>query len=108
MTIFDSIDVKDRDQLEDIDLANSLLKESIPKKIDDFRHHPLYVLERHLKRNEILAQGAVHVSALTSGKGMKLKTEYVYKRKDVIPCFSAREWFRRGRIIKVHSLKLWP
>jgi xeroderma pigmentosum group C-complementing protein len=87
--------------LEDIDLANSLLKESIPKKIDDFRHHPLYVLERHLKRNEMLIPGAVYVSSLSSGKGMNLKTENVYKRKDVINCFAAREWFRRGRIIKV-------
>jgi len=92
--------------LEEVDLSNHVLKEPVPKKIDDFRHHPLYVLERHLKRNEILAKGAVHVSALTSGKGMNVKTEYVYKRKDVIPCFSAREWFRRGRIIQVHPLEL--
>lgn len=92
---------KDRDQLEDIDLANHLLKEPVPKKIDDFRHHPLYVLERHLRRNEMLIPGAVHVSALTSGKGMNLKTEHVYKRKDVVSCFTAREWFRRGRVIKV-------
>lgn len=49
----------------------------------------------------MLLPGAVHVSALTAGKGMSLKTEYVYKRKDVISCLSAREWFRRGRIIKV-------
>lgn len=88
--------------MEDIDLSNHLLKEPIPKKIDDFRHHPLYVLERHIKRNEILASTATHVSALTSGKGLKFKTEKVYKRKDVIPCFTAREWFRRGRIIKVY------
>jgi xeroderma pigmentosum group C-complementing protein len=87
--------------LEQIDLANHLLKEPVPKKIDDFRHHPLYVLKRHLKRNEMLSPGAIHVSALTSGKGMNLKTEYVYKRKDVVACFSAREWFRRGQIIKV-------
>jgi xeroderma pigmentosum group C-complementing protein len=86
--------------LEDIDLANQVLKEPVPKKIEDFRHHPLYVLKRHLSRHEILMPTAVHVSALTSGKGMKLKTETVYKQKDVIPCFSAREWFRRGRIIK--------
>jgi xeroderma pigmentosum group C-complementing protein len=92
---------QDRDQLEDVDLANHLLKEPVPKKIDDFRHHPLYILERHLKRHEMLMPTVVHVSALTSGKGMNLKTEKVYKRKDVVFCFSAREWFRRGRIIKV-------
>jgi hypothetical protein len=49
----------------------------------------------------MLMPTVVHVSALTSGKGMNLKTEKVYKRKDVVFCFSAREWFRRGRIIKV-------
>ena len=49
----------------------------------------------------MLLPGAVHISGLTSGKGMNVKTEYVYKRKDVIFCYSAREWFRRGRIIKV-------
>ena len=89
--------------MEQVDLANNLLKEPVPKKIDDFRHHPLYVLERHLRRNEILLPGAVHVSGFTSGKGVNVKTEYVYKRKDVIFCCSAREWFRRGRIIKVYS-----
>ena len=87
--------------MEEIDLANHLLKEPIPKKIEDFRHHPLYVLERHLKRNEIILPNAVHISGFTSAKGMNIKTEYVYKRKDVKFCFSAREWFRRGRIIKV-------
>jgi len=83
-----------------VDLSNHLLKEPIPKKIDDFKYHPLYVLERHLKRNEMLLPSATPVSALTSGKGMKIKTEKVYKRKDVIQCYTAREWFRRGRIIK--------
>ena len=83
-----------------MDLSNHLLKEPIPKKIDDFKYHPLYVLERHLKRNEMLLPSATPVSALTSGKGMKIKTEKVYKRKDVIQCYTAREWFRRGRIIK--------
>jgi xeroderma pigmentosum group C-complementing protein len=78
------------------------LKEPVPKKIDDFRHHPLYVLERHLKKNEMIAPGSVHVSAITSGKGMNLKTEKVFKRKDLIAVFSARDWFRRGRIIKVY------
>jgi len=51
----------------------------------------------------MIAPGAVHVSALTSGKGMNLQTEKVYKRKDVIACLSAREWFRRGRIVKVEN-----
>ena len=85
-------------------MANHVLKEPIPKKIADFRHHPLYVLQRHLKRNEMLISSAVHVSALTSGKGMNLKTEHVYKRKDVVHCYSARDWFRRGRIIKVAKI----
>ena len=76
------------------------MKEPVPKKLDDFKYHPLYVLERHLRRNEILIKDAVAVSKLTSGKKENLKTEYVYKRKDVIPVYSAREWFRRGRIIK--------
>jgi len=87
-------------------LANHVLKEPIPKKRDDFKGHPLYVLERHLKKNEVLAPGAVHVSGFTSGKGMNVKTEYVYKRKDVIPCYSARDWYRRGRVIKVPFILL--
>jgi len=92
--------------LEDVDLANHVLKEPIPKKRDDFKSHPLYVLERHLKKNEVLAPGAVYVSGFTSGKGMNVKTEYVYKRKDVIGCYSARDWYRRGRIIKVLFIRL--
>ena len=49
----------------------------------------------------MLKPGAIQVGALTSGKGMNLKTENVFKRKDIIFCYSAREWFRKGRIIKV-------
>jgi xeroderma pigmentosum group C-complementing protein len=95
--------LKDRDQLEEIDLSNHLLKEPVPKKIDDFRGHPLYVLDRHLRRNEVLRPGATPVGALTSGKGMNLKTENIFKRRDVMPCYSTREWFRKGRIVKVFS-----
>jgi xeroderma pigmentosum group C-complementing protein len=83
------------------------LKEPVPKKREDFKGHPLYVLERHLKKNETLAPGAVHVSGFTSGQGTNVKTEYVYKRKDIISCYSARDWYRRGRIVKVVPIPFW-
>ncbi|RMZ83277.1 hypothetical protein DV738_g1397, partial [Chaetothyriales sp. CBS 135597] len=70
---------EDRDAIEDIELARRNELEGMPKSIQDFKGHPLYVLERHLRQNE------------------KRLLVPVFRRKDVHICRSADAWYRRGR-----------
>ena len=43
-----------RDDLEDEELQANQLTEAMPTTIAGFKDHPLYVLERHLKREEVV------------------------------------------------------
>ncbi|RMD44031.1 hypothetical protein DV735_g1077, partial [Chaetothyriales sp. CBS 134920] len=75
---------EDRDAIEDIELARRNELEGMPKSIQDFKGHPLYVLERHLRQNEV-----IHPRR-EAGRP-------VFRRKDVHICRSADAWYRRGR-----------
>ena len=46
----------DADQIEDTELAAAEAREPMPKNIADFKDHPYYALERHLRRNEVLVR----------------------------------------------------
>lgn len=87
----------DRDQVEDAELAKKDASEGLPNNVQDFKDHPYYALERHLKRHEVIwpkrASGKV-----TVGKGA---LEPVYRRSDVHIVRSADKWYRFGREIKV-------
>ncbi|OBT45866.1 hypothetical protein VE00_04214 [Pseudogymnoascus sp. WSF 3629] len=96
----------DLDQIEDIELQTIEGKEPMPTSIADFKGHPRYVLERDLRRNEVLvdrheigkvASGRDASSA--GGKGKKL--ECVFRRGDVKTVRSADGWYRLGREVKV-------
>ncbi|KAG9835680.1 Rad4-domain-containing protein, partial [Aureobasidium melanogenum] len=96
----------DRDQLEDAEFAKKDASEGLPNNVQDFKDHPYYALERHLKRHEVIwpkrASGKVAV-----GKGA---LEPVYRRSDVHIVRSADKWYRFGREIKPneHPLKHVP
>ncbi|KAI4716682.1 Rad4-domain-containing protein [Aureobasidium sp. EXF-10727] len=96
----------DRDQVEDAELAKKDASEGLPNNVQDFKDHPYYALERHLKRHEVIwpkrASGKV-----TVGKGA---LEPVYRRSDVHIVRSADKWYRFGREIKPseHPLKHVP
>lgn len=74
----------------------------MPKNVQDFKDHPVYALERHLRRNEVIIaereSGTVATGSTSSGS--KKKLENVYRRKDVHICRSAEAWYRLGREIK--------
>jgi xeroderma pigmentosum group C-complementing protein len=90
----------DRDQVEDAEFAKRDASEGLPNNVQDFKDHPYYALERHLKRHEVIwpkrASGKV-----TVGKGT---LEPVYRRSDVHTVRSADKWYRFGREIKVTRL----
>ncbi|KAI4119699.1 MAG: hypothetical protein LQ338_007240, partial [Usnochroma carphineum] len=96
----------DKDAIEDADLARKEASEPMPRNILDFKHHPVYALERHLRRNEVVYPrkeiGKVSVSGGGGGGGGagKARSESVFSRKNVLVCRTAEQWFRLGREIK--------
>ena len=84
----------DRDQIENAELATKEAQEPMPKNIQEFKNHPYYALERHLRRNEVLhpKRSAGKVSA-----GTNKPLEPIYRRKDVHVVKSQDGWFRLGR-----------
>lgn len=94
----------DIDQIEDTELAAAEAREPMPKNIADFKDHPYYALERHLKRNEVLVSDR-EVGKVAAGRdpgtpGQK-KLEGVFRRRDVRVVKSADAWYRLGREVKV-------
>ena len=90
----------DRDQLEDSELARKEAQEGLPQNVQDFKDHPYYALERHLRRNEIIHPKR-EVGKVPSGRaGNATSLEPIYRRHDVHIVKSADSWYRLGREIK--------
>ena len=91
------------DQIEDTELAKAEAREPMPKNIADFKDHPTYALERHLRRNEVLVTthdiGRVAAGRDPMSPGGK-KMENIYRRSDVKIARSADAWYRLGRDVK--------
>jgi xeroderma pigmentosum group C-complementing protein len=94
----------DVDQIEDTELASAEAREPMPKNIADFKDHPYYALERHLRRNEVLVRnqpiGRIAAGRDLASPGGK-KMENVYRRRDVKVARSADAWYRLGRDVKM-------
>ncbi|KAH8809282.1 hypothetical protein F5884DRAFT_734284 [Xylogone sp. PMI_703] len=94
----------DKDQIEETELAAAEAREPMPKNVADFKDHPYYALERHLRKNEVLVSnrevGKVATGRDPTNPGQKL-LESVYRRKDVKVARSADSWYRLGREIKM-------
>ncbi|BEI91040.1 uncharacterized protein CcaverHIS019_0311100 [Cutaneotrichosporon cavernicola] len=80
-----------RDDLEDAELESSQASEGMPQHMSGFKDHPLYVLERHLKQQEVI-QPKREVG--------RFKGEPVYRRANVLSCRTAENWMRVGRRVK--------
>ncbi|KAF2494693.1 Rad4-domain-containing protein [Lophium mytilinum] len=89
----------DRDQVEDAQLARREGAEGIPRNVQDFKGHPVYVLERHLKHNEII-QPKNQVGKINVGSATASKMEPIYRRRDVHVVRSGDKWYRMGREVK--------
>ena len=104
MQFFERPFMEDRDQVELGDLAAAVASEGMPRNVQDFKNHPIYALERHLRRNEVIYPkreiGKVGLSKNVVNK-KSLPLESVYRRADVHMVKSADGWYRQGREIKV-------
>ncbi|KAH8884607.1 Rad4-domain-containing protein [Thozetella sp. PMI_491] len=88
----------DVDQIEDTALGAAEMREPMPRNVADFKDHPIYALERHLRRHEVLVPGAERCG--TVGAGSKGPLENVYRRRDVRIARSRDKWYRMGREVK--------
>lgn len=92
--------MQDRDQVEDAELANKEAAEPMPRNVQDFKDHPYYALERHLRHNEII-QPKREVGKLNTRKSTDA-VESIYRRRDVQVVKTADKWYRtEGREVKV-------
>lgn len=99
----------DRDQVEDSELAQKEAREGLPSNVLDFKGHPYYALERHLRRHEVLHPRR-EAGKVNAGTAARPKMEPVFRRQDVLSCKSADKWYRLGRKVKQgeQPLKLIP
>ncbi|KAF2480869.1 hypothetical protein BDY17DRAFT_284955 [Neohortaea acidophila] len=89
----------DREQLEDSELAQREAREGLPGNVLDFKDHPYYALERHLKRHEVIHPKR-EAGKVNAGTAAKPRMESVFRRQDVHVCRSAERWFRVGREVR--------
>ncbi|KAF2798466.1 Rad4-domain-containing protein [Melanomma pulvis-pyrius CBS 109.77] len=99
LKMFKRITPLDRDQVEDAALARKEAAEGMPKNVQDFKDHPVYVLERHLKHNEVI-EPMQQVGKVNVGTSMNPKMEPIYRRQNVHLVRSADKWYRMGRDVK--------
>lgn len=100
MKIYRRLHALDRDQVEDAELAAKEAAEPMPKNVQDFKDHPYYALERHLKRHEAIYPKR-EVGKVGAGRAANTGAlEPIYRRRDVYMVKSADKWYRVGREIR--------
>lgn len=92
-------DILDRDQIEEAQINKRVADQPMPTNIQDFRDHPLYALERHLRRNEVIHPKRP-CGTVSAGKTANNELESIYRRQDVQIVHSADKWYRYGREIR--------
>lgn len=90
--------VSDLDRIEEAELNGTASREPMPRNVADFKDHPVFALQRHLRRNEVLVPDAKSSGTVAAGKG---QVERIYRRRDVRIAWSADKWYRLGRVIKL-------
>ncbi|KAI9046360.1 putative DNA repair protein Rad4 [Aspergillus affinis] len=94
--------LEDRDEIEISELTAKTAAEPMPRNVLDFKDHPIYALERHLRRNEVVfPKRAIGQVGLGKSGSKHEKLEPVYRRSDVHSLRSADKWYRLGRDIKL-------
>lgn len=94
--------LRDLDQIEDNELTGIEAREPMPRNVQDFKDHPVFALERHLRRHEVLVPGATPSGTVSAGSRGPL--ERIYRRRDVRIARSADKWYRMGREVKPNEI----
>ncbi|KAB8224066.1 hypothetical protein BDV33DRAFT_165804 [Aspergillus novoparasiticus] len=102
MRFYEKPFLEDRDEVEISELTAKIAAEPMPRNLQDFKDHPIYALERHLRRHETIFPKRVVGQVSVSKSGSRNQVlEPVYRRSDVHALRSANRWFRLGRDIKI-------
>ncbi|CCG82882.1 putative DNA repair protein Rad4 [Taphrina deformans PYCC 5710] len=109
MKLYRSRNTTDQDSIENAELSQKLLSEGIPANVSDLKNHPLFVIERHLAKQEIIAP-LRECGSITIGKSRPPIVEKVYPRKFVQRLRSSLSWYMRGRQVRIgeQPLKFVP
>ncbi|OQE05769.1 hypothetical protein PENVUL_c022G05969 [Penicillium vulpinum] len=93
---------EDRDEAEISELTSKSAAEPMPRNIQDFKDHPVYALERHVRRNEVIHPKRIigHVGLGKSTSRSEI-SEPVYRRSDLHIVRSSDKWYRLGRDVRV-------
>lgn len=103
------------DDLEDAKDLRPLEEEKektneIPETLQSYKASAQFVLERHLRREEVILPGSKPVKTFLYRKRHSAKEEPVYHRTDVLTCKTSESWHKAGRQIKngEQPLKMVP
>ncbi|GJJ13329.1 hypothetical protein Clacol_007581 [Clathrus columnatus] len=81
-----------RDDLEDAELHTQQVVEGMPTSVVAFKDHPIYVLERHVLRDQVI-NPRVEIG--------RFRGEPVFSRANLITGLKTSEnWMRSGRVVK--------
>jgi xeroderma pigmentosum group C-complementing protein len=94
--------VSDLDQIEENELTAAVAREPMPRNVADFKDHPIYALERHLRRHDVLPLNAHEVGTISAGSRAPL--ERIYRRGDVKIARTREKWYRLGRVVKPYEI----
>ncbi|SPO24139.1 related to RAD4 - Excision repair protein [Ustilago trichophora] len=81
----------DRDAMEDAELQDNSSREPMPTSMNGFKDHPLYFLEKFLKRDEVVFPRR----QIATFQGTP-----VFSKSDVQTLRSSRQWYNEGRVVK--------
>ncbi|EMR08224.1 hypothetical protein PNEG_03393 [Pneumocystis murina B123] len=97
------------DIIEDEEFLQRETFEKIPQNIKDLKNHPLFIIERHLKQNQVIFSKKPCSFITVKKNGNRVK-EPIFYRKDIVTVLSATKWYQRGRKIKFgeQPLKIVP
>ncbi|EJD41269.1 Rad4-domain-containing protein [Auricularia subglabra TFB-10046 SS5] len=80
-----------RDDVEDEEMHALQVVEGMPTSVAGFKDHPIYVLERHLRRDEVV-NPRIEIG--------KFRGEPVFSRANVLTLKTAENWMRQGRAVR--------
>uniref|UniRef100_A0A060TEN2 ARAD1D09130p n=1 Tax=Blastobotrys adeninivorans TaxID=409370 RepID=A0A060TEN2_BLAAD len=81
---------------EQKELSNRESAEGLPSSLQDLKGHPKFVIEEHLRKDEVLSESCTPYGKIS----LRGRLVPVYRRTDVYSVKSAQKWYRLGRILK--------
>ncbi|KAG9127045.1 hypothetical protein FRC07_000881 [Ceratobasidium sp. 392] len=80
-----------RNDVEDAELSHQQALEGLPTSIGAFKNHPIYALERHLRKDETI---------FPRTEIAHFRGEPVFSRQNVLSLKPADGWMRQGRVLR--------